>query len=177
MYFTHGRLLAQSGNIKVYLFNNLLHLEENHVLWAIEDEIKEYKEQIANYPHGACLELGLGLGVASRYILSCEGVDSLTTIELQEDVIKVQKQVNFINDSRHTIICMDGFEYLISTDKKYDFIFMDHYHFADEDGLPLIKKYVEMCKKRVLKEGGKIVGWFDIYTPEEFVKPFYNLFK
>ena len=175
IYFTNGRLLAQSGDIKVYLFNDLLHLEEDHVLWAIEDEIEEYKDQIKDYPHGDCLEIGLG--IASRYILSCRGVNSLTTIEINEDTIVVQKQTNFIDDPRHTIVCMDGFEYLITTDKKYDFIFMDHYHFIDEEGLPLIKKYVEMCKKRVLKEGGKIVGWWDIYTPEEFIEPFYKIFE
>ena len=179
IYFTHGRLIAESGNMRVYIFNSMLHLEEGpgHTLWAIEDEVKEYKEQIKDYPHGDCLEIGLGLGVASKYILSCKGVKSLTTIELLEDTIKVQKQTNFIDDDRHIIICMDGWEYIISTDKKYDFIFMDFYHFIDEEGIPLIKKYVEMCKKRVLKEGGKIVGWFDTSTPEEFVKPFYDLFE
>ena len=142
-----------------------------------ESEIEEYEQQIANYPKGNCLEIGLGLGVASRYILSCKGVKSLTTVELLEDVIKVQKQVNFINDPRHSIICMNGWEHIISTDKKYDFVFMDHYHFADEEGLPLIKKYVEMCKKRVLKKGGKIVVWQDIYMPEEFIESFHKLFK
>jgi spermidine synthase len=177
IYFTHGKLLAESGNMRVYLFNGLLHLEEGHTLWAIEDEIHQYKEQIKDYPHGKCLEVGLGLGVASRYILSCEGVESLTTVELQKDVIKVQKQTNFIDDDRHTIICMDGWKYIISTDKKYDFIFMDFYHFIDEDGLPIIEEYVEVCKKRILKEKGKIVGWFDLYTPEEFIEPFYDLFK
>jgi spermidine synthase len=194
MYFD-GELLAQSGNIKVYLFNDMLHLEEGpgHTLWAIESEIHEYREQMADYPNGESLEIGLGLGVASKYILSCEGVDSLTTVEISEDVIKVQRQVNPIDDPRHIIICMDGFEYLITANKKYNFAFFDFYHFADEEGLPLIKKYVEMCKKRVLKEGGKIVGWFDIRrvlkeggkivgwfdvsTPEEFIKPFYDLFE
>jgi len=179
IYFTHGKLLAQSGNIRVYLFNGLLHLEEGpgHTLWAIEDEIYQYRDQIGNKPKGDCLEVGLGLGIASRYILSREGVKSLTTVEINEDVIKVQRQTNFIDDPRHTIICMDGFEYITKTDKKYDFAFFDHYHFIDEEGLPLIEKYVKMCKKRVLKEGGKIVAWFDISTPEEFIKPFYDLFK
>jgi predicted membrane-bound spermidine synthase len=179
IYFTHGKLLAESGNMRIYLFNDMLHLEEGpgHTLWAIESEIHEYREQMADYPNGEGLEIGLGLGVASRYILTCEGVKSLTTVEISEDVIKVQKQVNPIDDPRHTIICMDGWEYIISTDKKYNFIFMDMYHFIDEDGLPLIEKYVEMCKKRVLKEGGKIVGWFDVSTPEEFIKPFYDLFE
>jgi len=178
IYFTHGKLLAESGNMRVYLFDDMLHLEEGpgHTLWAIESEIKEYREQIADYPHGDCLEIGLGLGVASKYILSCDGVKSLTTVELLEDTIKVQKQTNFIDDDRHTIICMDGWEHIISTDKKYDFIFMDFYHFIDEEGLPLIERYVEMCKKRVLREGGKIVAWLDISTPEEFIEPFYDLF-
>ena len=190
IYFTHGKLLAESGNMRIYLFDNMLHLEEGpgHTLWAIEDEIHEYKDQIRDYPHGDCLEIGLGLGVASKYILSCDGVDSLTTVELQQDVINVQKETNFINDPRHTIVCMDGWEYIVHTDKRYDFIFMDHYHFIDEEGLPFIEKYVNMCKKRVLKkdgrmvagilkEGGKIVAWLDVSTPEEFIDEFNEIFK
>jgi len=175
MYFD-GKLLAQSGNIRVYLFNGLLHLEEGHVLWAIEDEIKEYKDQIKDYPNGQCLELGLGLGVASKYILSCEGVKSLTTVEINEDVIKVQRQTNFIDDDRHEIVCMDGLSYINSTDKTFDFIFMDFYHFIDEEGLPIIREYVEACKK-IIRKDGKIIGWFDIYSPEEFVEPFYKIFE
>lgn len=179
IYFTHGELLAESGNAKIYKFNGLLHLEEGpgHTLWAIEDEIDEYKAQIKDYPHGDCLEIGLGLGIASRYILSCEGVESLTTIEINYDTIKVQKQANFIDDKRHTIICMGGLDYINSTIEMYDFVFMDFYHFIDEEGLPLIKHYVEKCKKRILKENGKIIGWFDIHTPEEFVDKFYKIFE
>jgi len=179
VYFTHGELIAESGNSRIYKFNDLLHLEEGpgHTLWAIEDEIEEYEDQIKNYPYGDCLEIGLGLGVASKYILSCERVSSLTTIEINEDTIKVQKEANFIDDPRHIIIYMDGWKYINETDKKYDFIFMDFYHFIDEEGLPIIKKYVEICKERVLKKGGKIICWFDIYTPEEFVDEFYKIFE
>jgi len=47
IYFTHGDLIAESGNMRIYDFNGLLHLEEGpgHTLWAIEDEIDEYKAQ------------------------------------------------------------------------------------------------------------------------------------
>lgn len=178
IYFTHGDLIAESGNMRIYNFNGLLHLEEGpgHTLWAIEDEIDEYKEQIGNYPRGDCLEIGLGLGIASRYILSCRGVNSLTTVEISEDTIIVQKQAYFIDDDRHEVVCMDGLEYINSTDKTFDFIFMDFYHFIDEEGLPEIETYVKACK-RILRNNGKIVGWFDIYTPEEFVEPFYKLFE
>lgn len=178
IYFTHGELIAESKNMRVYVFDGMLHLEEGpgHTLWAIGSEIDEYKEQIGDYPHGDCLELGLGLGIASRYILSCEGVNSLTTVEISEDTIIVQKQTNFIDDERHEIVCMDGWKYINKTNKKYDFIFMDFYHFIDEDGLPVIKEYVE-ASKRILRKGGKIIGWFDIYTPEEFVEPFHKLFE
>jgi len=178
IYFTHGILLAESGNMRIYKFDRMLHLEEGpgHTLWAIEDEIEEYSEQISSYPHGDCLEIGLGLGVASKYILSCPSVDSLTTVEISEDVVKIQKETNFIDDDRHTIICMDGLSYINLTDKAYDFIFMDFYHFIDEDGLPVIKTYVD-SSRRILREGGKIVGWFDPYTPEEFVNDFYKIFE
>jgi len=178
IYFTHGELIAESGNARIYRFNDLLHLEEGpgHTLWAIEDEIEEYKRQIGEHPKGDCLEIGLGLGVASKYILSCAGVESLVTVEINKDIIKVQKEANFINDERHRIIHMSGLDYINSTSEMYDFMFFDFYHFIDEDGIPVIEKYVGAAK-RILKKEGKIVGWFDIYTPEEFVNEFYKLFE
>jgi SAM-dependent methyltransferase len=168
MYFTHGKLLAQSGNIRVYLFNGLLHLEEDHNLWAIEDEIEEYRDQMGNKPKGNCLEIGLGLGIASKHILSFDNVKSLTTVEINKHVIKTQRTINPINDPRHHIINMDGVEYLRLTKDKYDFIFLDFYHFVDEDSIDMIKGCLDNCK-RILKNGGHIVPWIDIYIPEEFI--------
>jgi len=178
LYFRDGELLAQSGEVRAYKFMDLLHLEigPGHNLWAIENELEDYIWQINDRPFGDCLEIGLGLGVASRYILSCPRVKSLTTLEISEDVIDVQKQVNYIADKRHLILNADGLLYMYATNKKFDFIFVDCYDLIDEETLPMIADYSNACKK-VLRTGGEAMGWFDKATPEEFVEEFYSLWK
>jgi len=81
LYFRDGELLAQSGEARVYRFMDFLHLDigPGHNLWAIESELEDYVWQINGRPKGDCLEIGLGLGVASKYILSCPKVKTLTT--------------------------------------------------------------------------------------------------
>jgi hypothetical protein len=176
IYFRDGELLYQSGEVRAYRFMNKLHLEigPGHNLWAIETELEDYIWQINDKPKGDCLEIGLGLGVASKYILSCPKVKSLTTVELREDVIEVQRQVNTIVDRRHAILNCDGLTYMYATDRKFDFVFVDCYDIIDEDTLPMIADYAHACRK-VLNDGGVAIGWFDKETPEEFVEDFYGL--
>lgn len=178
IYFEAGELVAESGDARVYEFNDELFLElgQGHHLWALESELKDYIWQISDKPKGDCLEIGLGLGVASKYILSCPNVNSLTTVELNENVIKTQAIANKIDDKRHTILNCDGLLYMYNTKKLYDFIFIDCYELIDEDTLPIIADIV-LAGKRILKKNGIIIGWFDEATPEEFVEPFFRLFK
>ncbi len=63
----------------------------------------------------------------------------------------------------------------MGTKNNFDFIFLDFYDIIDEDMLLVIKDYVEVGKSK-LRENGEIIGWFDPYTPEEFVAPFFELF-
>lgn len=178
LYFRDGDLIAQSGDVRAYKFMDLLHLElgPGHNLWAIENEIEDYIWQISDKPRGNCLEIGLGLGVASRYILSCPKVESLTTVEINKDVIIVQKQVNHIIDKKHLILNADGLLYMYATNSKFDFIFVDCYDLIDEETLPMIADYTQACKK-VLKKNGVVIGWFDKATPEEFVSEFYSMWE
>ena len=190
IYFKDGKLVAESGNAKVYQMNDELFLEigPGHNLWALESELSDYIEQLWDKPRGDCLEIGLGLGIASRYILSCPKVTSLTTIEVDKDVIALQDDVNKILNTRkrekiafskgknHIILNADGLYYAYETKFKYDFIFLDFYSIIDEDTLPIIIDMVQACKQ-ILKPNGTIIGWFDKETPDEFVKEFNNLFK
>ncbi|MHA2010555.1 MAG: spermine/spermidine synthase domain-containing protein [Promethearchaeota archaeon] len=177
LYFTGGKIIAQSGDIKVYRFGDALYLEHGpgHSLWTDSDEIKELEEQIGQKPKGDCLEIGLGLGVASKIILDKPSVNSLITVEIDPDVIEVYKQLHPTIPKTHEIVNESGLNYLVSTDDAFDFIFLDFYDIIDEDTLPIIKDYVEVGKSK-LKEGGEIVGWFDPYTAEEFVNEFFELF-
>lgn len=178
IYFIHGDLIAEHGEARVYLYNGLLHLEigPGHNLWMVESEIKELVEQIGDSPCGKCLEIGLGLGVASKYILSCPKVESLTTVEIDPDVIAVQKKANGINDSRHTIVHAGGLDFIILADEKYDFIFLDYYSIIDEDTLEILDAYVKAARK-TLADGGTILGWFDPYTPKEHADKFFDIIK
>lgn len=189
VYFEDGDLVAKSNEVKVYQLENELFLElgPGHNLWALESELSDYTKQLWDKPYGDCLEIGLGLGMASRYILSCPKVTSLTTVEINEDVIAVQDNINsilntrqreevkFSTNKKHLILNADGLYYAYETKKRYDFIFLDFYAIIDEDTLPQIIDMAQACK-RLLKFNGNIVGWFDDATPAEFVKEFNMIF-
>lgn len=187
-YFTKGKIVAQSGDVRVYSMDDQLFLEIGpaHDLWALESEVTDYIEQLNDAPNGNCLEIGLGLGVASRCILTYPKVIHLTTIEKNENVIKTHKKIIPIlgkktdkwekyKESSHTIINSDGISFLYTTKEKYDFIFLDFYKCIDEDSLPEIADMINAASK-CLANNGVIRGWFDPHTPKEFVKMFYELF-
>ena len=173
IYFIDGEVVAESGNVKVYEFNEKLFLERGpgHNLWADSDELLEYADQLGNRPRGDCLEIGLGLGTASRYILSFDEVLSLTTVELLIDVVAVHKMVNTIEDERHSIVIMNGFDYMLQCGKKFHYIFMDFYDLIDEETVLGLRQAVRVAKQ-ILHEGGKIQAWFDPSTPREFSEEF-----
>jgi len=178
IYFRDGEVVASSGQVRVYKMNNQLFLEKGpgHNLWALESELQDYIWQINDKPFGDCLEIGLGLGVASRYILSCPRVKSLTTVEKDENVINVQAEVNFIDDRRHIILNADGIYYAYTTIRTFDFIFLDFYTHIDEDTLAEIKDMAQACR-RLLKPEGIMMGWIDPATSEVDVKTFYNIME
>lgn len=177
IYWKDGEIIAESGDVRIYQtsYDTFLEISPGRNLWALGSEIKDYENQLGNRPKGDCLEIGLGLGVASKYLLSLEKVKSLTTIEINEDVIRVFNYLNIRLDKKHTILCLDGLEYVKHIDKKFDFIFLDYYSLLDEETLPNIEVMVYHCKK-ILKPGGEIVGWYDKYSPDNFTTWFNELF-
>ena len=170
IYFQDGEVVAESGDAKVYKMNEQLFLEKGpgHNLWALEMELGDYIEQLGSWPRGDCLEIGLGL-------LTFPKVKSLTTVELDADVITVQAQANPIDDDRHIILNANGLYYAYQTDRLFDFIFLDFYSHIDEDTLPQIADMVEACHRR-LKRKGKMIGWLDPHTPGDFAEAFMGLF-
>lgn len=177
IYFIDGELIAKHGDVSVYLYDKLLHLEigPGHNLWMVESELKELSEQIGDHPRGKCLEIGLGLGVASKYILAFPEVESLTTVEINPDVIAVHEMITTRDDPRHTIVRAGGLDFIVLTDEKYDFIFFDHYSIIDEDTLEILDIYAKAARK-ILNKDGTLLAWFDIYTPEEHAKKFFDIF-
>lgn len=189
IYFQDGKIIAERGNAKVYEMNGQLFLEigPGHNLWALESELGDYIHQLWDKPSGSCLEIGLGLGIASSYILSCPEVKSLTTVEKNEDVIGIyaeikhvleerpRHQINFGKDKKHLILNADGLFYAYETKRLYDFIFLDFYSIIDEDTIPEITDMTQACRK-LLKSDGSIVGWFDKSTPDDLAEEFFKIF-
>ena len=187
IYFRDGTLLSESGEVKIYKMDDELFLEigPGHSLWALESELNDYIQQLGDLPNGDCLEIGLGLGVASRYMLTFPNVTSLTTVELRGDVIAAHNLVKeqdrkysleYENSkNKHKILNADGILYAYQTKMKYDFIFMDFYDRIDEETLPIIADTVLACS-RILKPGGRMLGWMDKSTPEFYYSIFRDIF-
>ena len=81
---------------------------------------------------GVKLGVGLGLGIASRCILTYPSVDTLTTIELRKNVIKSHEDIVQLLDKksekwapydskRHIIKNYDGFMYMLKTTNKTNY--------------------------------------------------------
>lgn len=189
IYYEDGELVASSGEVRVYNMDDQFFLEIGlgHTLWTLESELFDYIEQLEDTPFGDVLEIGLGMGVTSRYLLSCKKVKTLTTIEINKDVIKVYNKikeflddklkdiVNITSDKKHRIINNDGSRYITHTQRKYDFIFIDNYTIIDEETLPEIEELVKVAAK-ILNSGGIISGWYDKYTLERFTARFNDIF-
>lgn len=178
IYFRDGELIAEIGDTRIYKMNGKLFLEKGvgHTLWALEDELEDYIYQLESWPKGNCLEIGLGLGVASKYILSFPKVKSLTTVEIDADVITAQRIADPIDDDRHLILNAHGLYYAYETKQLYDFIFLDFYDVIDEETLPMIADMAVACE-RILKRGGRMIGWLDKHTPGDHAALFMTLFE
>ena len=185
IYFRDGEVVSERGEVRVYKMNGELFLEigPGHNLWALESELHDYMEQLQDFPRGECLEIGLGLGVASRYILTFPEVEHLTTVEINADVIEAYKNIKDkdrkypldYNPSKHTIHNADGIYYAYETKKRYDFIFLDFYDIIDDETLPAIADTVLACS-RIVKPDGRILGWLDKSTPGVYYTIFKDLF-
>lgn len=182
VYFKDGEIVAENGQARVYKMHGKLFLEigEGHTLWAMEDELIDYMTQLQDIPFGRVLEVGLGLGVVSRYLLTFPSVEHLTTVEVNPDVVAVHDKIkeddrglnlNYF-DNKHKILNVEGISYAYQTKQQYDFIFIDCYDRIDEETLPLIADMAAACS-RLLNRGGKMLGWLDKYTPE----PHYSIFE
>lgn len=177
VYFRDGVVMTESGKTRVYQMDKELYLEvgPGHNLISSSDDIADYIWQINDKPFGNCLIIGLGLGISAEYVLSIPRVNSLTVIEENLDVIKVQEVINKIDNKKLSIINKEILPYLYQTKDTFDFIFIDCYTHIDEDTLPFIADVIAGAK-RVLKVNGSLSGWLDDNTPEIFIKYFFKLF-
>lgn len=176
IYFRDGKLVAKSGETRVYEMNGELFMETGRSnLVSSDQDLSDYIWQIGNKPSGDCLIIGLGLGISTKYVLSLSKVTSITILEPDSTIIDTQAYVASIENSKVNIINKEILPYLYQSDNKYDFIFVDCYNKIDEDTLPYIADIVAAAKK-ILTQRGVLLGWLDNNTPERFIESFYKIF-
>lgn len=86
-------------------------------------QIKEFYSQY-DMAHGNVLLTGFGFGILSSWIASKPNVESVTVVEISEDVVNVFLKNNSISD-KIKIIIDDASKY--KDENTYDCLFLDHY--------------------------------------------------
>lgn len=178
IYFTDGRLVAESGNIKAYSMDGQIFIERGpgHTLLCSDLDKEQYIWQINDRPFGNCLVVGVGTGFVPKYISTLRNVKHVTVVEEDQNLITVQNKVNTFNNYKIKLIKTEILPYLYKTSSKFDYIFMDCYNAVNEDTLPVIADLINGAR-RLLSDKGVITGWLDRDTEEVFVKPFYDMLR
>jgi spermidine synthase len=162
----NGQLAYNAGDVRIYNVESQDYLFVGQTLYASTTERPWYIHNIMNHARGHCLEIGLGLGCASKVILANKKVDHLLTIESNEHVIaSFGKPL-----PRHNILWADANEWVRSIPEKfpmYDLIFVDHFTMSDDEEqiLGLVSLGQELVD--LLKSGGRMIFWVDENAPEE----------
>lgn len=148
----------QNEDVRIYDMEGEKYLFVGQVMYASTSERGWYIHNVMPYAYGKCLEIGLGLGVASKCILVKPEVRHLLTIEKDERVIEAFGRPL----RKHNILHADVNAWLgkiTALEPIYDFIFVDHYAFDDDDldALPEL----EYRLRPLLKPEGNMVFWID----------------
>ncbi len=161
----NGLLEWEQGDVKIFSMDGDNFLFVDQVLYASTSERAWYIKHVFPHAKGKCLEIGLGLGVASRVILSNPAVTTLLTIEANSDVISV-----FGDTFRHHMLLHMTVNQWVETSAHagpvYDFIFVDHHAEMDDESFPEMEELVKNLKLN-LKKSGKLVVWIDEHAAEE----------
>ena len=169
----NGLLEFEQGDVKIFTMDGDNFLFIDQVLYASTSDRDWYLKHVFSYARGKCLEIGLGLGVASKVILTNPEVTTLLTIESNFDVISA-----FGDTFRHHMLLNMDVNTWIETAAHagpiYDFIFVDHFAEMDEEFYPDLKELVDKLKLN-LKQDGKLVVWIDEHAAEEDKKAYRKL--
>jgi spermidine synthase len=160
----NGRLGFQRGDVRIYYVGREQYLFVGQTMYASTVEREWYIKNVMPHARGKVLEIGLGLGCASKVILANPRVSHLLTIESNEDVIAAYGQLLH----RHHVLLADIYEWIKSVPKDfsiYDLIFVDHY-VLDEDQLPRLEQLAEDLFP-LLKKDGRMIFWIDENADEE----------
>lgn len=161
----NGLLEWEQGDVKIFSMDGDSFMFIGQTLFASTNERMWYIKNVMPHTRGKCLEVGLGLGAASKVILANPAVTTLTTVEANADVIDA-----FGWTFRHHIVVhMDINDWAATAGHVgpiYDFIFVDHFAEMDEEFYPELEELVDKLKL-TLKQDGKLVVWIDENAAEE----------
>jgi spermidine synthase len=119
--------------------------------------------------------IGMGAGVSTGIIASYPSVESVTVVELSEEVPDGAAEFadwnfNVRNNPKVKVVINDGANYVKATTKQYDIISSDPIHpFIAGNGILYSVDHWLRCKDR-LKEGGVLAQWLPLYqlSPTDF---------
>ena len=145
-----GRQIPQVGFFETeFMFPAIL---ENDRIWMTitPNEIETMKEPV-DQAFGNVLTFGLGLGYYAYMVSEKDSVESITVVEMNEDVIHLFNTYvlpQFKNAEKIKIIKADAFEYAQQhiTPGKYDFVFTDLWHDVS-DGIDMYLKMKQYEKQ------------------------------
>ena len=136
---------------------------ENGRLWmsVTPNEIETMKEAV-DRAHGSVLTFGLGLGYFQYMISEKSNVNSITIIEMNEEIIKLFKKhilPQFKNAKKINIIKADAFDYAKNHMPKgnYDFVYTDLWHDVS-DGIGM---YLRMKKYEKQNPNTEFMYWIE----------------
>ncbi len=121
------------------------------------------------------LLIGMGAGVSTGTIASYPNIDSVTVVELSEEVPGgtakfADWNFNALQNPKVKVVINDGANYVKATMKKYDIISSDPIHpFISGNGILYSYDHWMRCRER-LKEGGVLAQWLPLYqlSPSDF---------
>ncbi len=151
-------------NVRIYDVDGEKYLFVDQTMYASTTERDWYIKNIYGNARGKCLEIGLGLGVASKVMLANKDVTHLLTVENNEHVIGAFGRPLL----RHNILHADVVTWISNfpvLEPMYDFIFVDHYTFEEEELESL--QWLGTGLQHLLRPGGKMVFWIDENASEE----------
>ena len=161
----NGRLDFHRGDVRVYNVEGEDYLFIGQTIYASTKELPWYIRNLYQHVKGNVLEVGLGLGCASRLICKAPNIRHLLTIEKNEDVIGA-----FGTCLRHHhILSADVNVWAREVPKEfamYDLIFGDHYTMGDDDLYPELAELAGNLSP-LINPGGRMIFWIDENAPEE----------
>lgn len=119
---------ASFGSVDIVDHGEYFVLYNNGDRWMVynKDTDFEIKDMYSSYDlaYGDVLISGLGFGILALWLCAKPEVNSVTVVEMSEDVIKIFKDYNVVPE-KLTIINDNMITY--NTDKEYDVLLLDHY--------------------------------------------------